>query len=290
MGRAVRIADLARHMIRLSGFEPDEDIEIMFTGLSPGEKLHEELISDGEEVVPRHYDRIRVLRLPDRLSHPDGWLPTLEACVKTGRIADAVALLCRLVPSCRPSSALGMYSAGSGIGARSSRSSGTGKPWRDWGRFPRPRRPRSAMGCWLGAERVRRTLRSPMISNASALPIGRPAIRGTSHRHERAGRPRARSRRVRGGASGPGLHEFAPGRLQLLGVEADHLDQRALEDRCAGAQRQTELPRRQMHDGLGSGARSAGNRKRGRADHAEAMAVARRHGNTVSCHCYARSR
>ena len=64
MGQAVRIADLARQMIRLSSFEPEENIEIVFTGLSPGEKLHEELISDGEEVVPTHYDRIRVLRLP----------------------------------------------------------------------------------------------------------------------------------------------------------------------------------------------------------------------------------
>jgi FlaA1/EpsC-like NDP-sugar epimerase len=106
MGQAVRIADLARQMIQLSGFEPDEDVEIVFTGLLPGEKLHEELVSDGEEVVPTHHDRIRVLRLPDRLSHPDGWLPTLEACVESGRVADAVVLLCRLVPSYQPSHAL----------------------------------------------------------------------------------------------------------------------------------------------------------------------------------------
>jgi FlaA1/EpsC-like NDP-sugar epimerase len=106
MGQAVRIADLARQMIRLSGFEPDDDIEIVFTGLSPGEKLHEELISDGEEVVPTHHDRIRVLRLPERPVHPDGWLPILEGCVETGRISDAVELLRRLVPSYRPSPAL----------------------------------------------------------------------------------------------------------------------------------------------------------------------------------------
>jgi len=106
MGQAVRIADLARQMIRLSGFEPDEDIEVVFTGLAPGEKLHEELVSDGEEVVPTHHDRIRVLRLPERPLHPDGWLPTLEACVETGHVADAVGLLRELVPSYRPSDAL----------------------------------------------------------------------------------------------------------------------------------------------------------------------------------------
>jgi FlaA1/EpsC-like NDP-sugar epimerase len=103
MGQAVRIADLARQMIQLSGFEPDDDIEIVFTGLAPGEKLHEELMSDGEEVVPTHHDRIRVLRLPERPLHTDGWLPTLEACVETGHVADAVGLLRELVPSYRPS-------------------------------------------------------------------------------------------------------------------------------------------------------------------------------------------
>jgi FlaA1/EpsC-like NDP-sugar epimerase len=103
MGQAIRIADLARQMIQLSGFEPEEDIEIVFTGLSPGEKLHEELVSEGEEVVSTHHDRIRVLRSPERATHPDGWLPTLEACVETGRVESAVALLQRLVPSYCPS-------------------------------------------------------------------------------------------------------------------------------------------------------------------------------------------
>jgi FlaA1/EpsC-like NDP-sugar epimerase len=93
-------------MIQLSGFEPDEDIEIVFTGLSPGEKLHEELVSDGEEVVPTHHDRIRVLRLSERAAHPDGWLPTLEACVEAGHVANAVALLQKLVPVYRPSEAV----------------------------------------------------------------------------------------------------------------------------------------------------------------------------------------
>jgi FlaA1/EpsC-like NDP-sugar epimerase len=107
MGQPVRIVDLARQMIRLSGFEPDEDVEIVFTGLAPGEKLHEELVSDGEEVAPTHHDRIRVLRLSDRPSqHAEGWLPMLEACVETGHVSNAVALLEKLVPSYRPSGAV----------------------------------------------------------------------------------------------------------------------------------------------------------------------------------------
>jgi FlaA1/EpsC-like NDP-sugar epimerase len=106
MGQPIRIADLARQMIRLSGFEPDEDIEIAFTGLTPGEKLHEELMTDGEEVVQTHHDRIRVLRHAERPARPDGWLRALEACVATGNVGGAVSLLQRLVPTYTPSAAL----------------------------------------------------------------------------------------------------------------------------------------------------------------------------------------
>jgi FlaA1/EpsC-like NDP-sugar epimerase len=48
MGEPVRIDDLARNMIRLSGFEPDVDIEVKYTGLRPGEKLYEELLMKEE--------------------------------------------------------------------------------------------------------------------------------------------------------------------------------------------------------------------------------------------------
>ena len=50
MGQPVKIVDLAREMIRLSGLEPDRDVAIEFTGIRPGEKLHERLFNDGEEV------------------------------------------------------------------------------------------------------------------------------------------------------------------------------------------------------------------------------------------------
>ena len=62
MGEPVRIADLARDLIRLNGLEPERDIPIQFTGLRPGEKLYEELITEGEGIVPTNHDKILVLQ------------------------------------------------------------------------------------------------------------------------------------------------------------------------------------------------------------------------------------
>ncbi len=62
MGTPIKITKMARDLIRLSGFKPDEDIEIKFIGLRPGEKLHEELITEGEGMVQTNYEKIFVLK------------------------------------------------------------------------------------------------------------------------------------------------------------------------------------------------------------------------------------
>ena len=62
MGTPIRIADMARDLIRLSGFEPDKEIEIKEIGLRPGEKLFEELITEGEGIQETEHDEIMVLR------------------------------------------------------------------------------------------------------------------------------------------------------------------------------------------------------------------------------------
>jgi FlaA1/EpsC-like NDP-sugar epimerase len=62
MGTPVKIADMARDLIRLSGKEPGRDIAIVFSGLRPGEKLYEELITEGEGIISTEHEDIMVLR------------------------------------------------------------------------------------------------------------------------------------------------------------------------------------------------------------------------------------
>lgn len=76
MGEPIRIADLARDMIRLSGFSEDE-IKIEFTGLRPGEKLYEELLTDSELTLPTPHPKLRVAQAE---SAPDEvWQKTIES-------------------------------------------------------------------------------------------------------------------------------------------------------------------------------------------------------------------
>jgi FlaA1/EpsC-like NDP-sugar epimerase len=64
MGEPVKILDLARRMIKLSGFEPNIDIKIIYTGLRPGEKLYEELLSDNAKTLPTHNEKIMISKDP----------------------------------------------------------------------------------------------------------------------------------------------------------------------------------------------------------------------------------
>jgi FlaA1/EpsC-like NDP-sugar epimerase len=63
MGEPVKIVDLANQMIRLSGLVPEKDIKIVYTGLRPGEKLYEELLTDKETTKPTHHPKIKIARV-----------------------------------------------------------------------------------------------------------------------------------------------------------------------------------------------------------------------------------
>ncbi len=63
MGKSLRIADLAKKMIKLSGLTLGRDIQIVFTGLRPGEKIFEELLADKETTLPTHHEKIMIARV-----------------------------------------------------------------------------------------------------------------------------------------------------------------------------------------------------------------------------------
>jgi FlaA1/EpsC-like NDP-sugar epimerase len=99
MGEPVRILDLARNVIRLSGFIPDEDIAIEFTGLRPGEKLFEELFEHDEQIGPSgvtHVRRVNPSPIPSEFTTQ---LLRLEQAALDGHDREAVALLSTLVPT-----------------------------------------------------------------------------------------------------------------------------------------------------------------------------------------------
>ena len=102
MGTPVKIVDLARQMIRLAGLRPDHDVNIVFTGLRPGEKLHEELFHDAEAPVPTGNPSLR-LAAPRTADYAvlARSIDELEKEVRAGDAARALALLQRLVPEYR---------------------------------------------------------------------------------------------------------------------------------------------------------------------------------------------
>ena len=101
MGKPVRIVDLARDMIRLSGVD-EREIEITFTGLRPGEKLYEELLGSDEESEPTRHPKLRIVRTTQpEAGILDSLLPWIRA-TRTLSDSDTRAALSRWVPGYRP--------------------------------------------------------------------------------------------------------------------------------------------------------------------------------------------
>ena len=99
MGEPVRIVDLAIRMIELAGYRLDEDIKIEFTGLRPGEKLYEELLSTEENTLPTSNKKIKIAKV--RRYEYDDVLDSysdFETLVRNVRIMDTVALMKKIVP------------------------------------------------------------------------------------------------------------------------------------------------------------------------------------------------
>lgn len=99
MGQSVKIAHLAKRMIELAGFEVDKDIKIEYTGLRPGEKLYEEVLSNTENTMPTTHDRIRIAKVRE-YDHDSACAATLELerLSREVNIPDMVRLMKRTVP------------------------------------------------------------------------------------------------------------------------------------------------------------------------------------------------
>ncbi len=103
MGEPVKIVDLARQMITLSGFRPGEDIDIAFTGVRPGEKLFEELRTSGEDIEPTVHPKVLVWRSkPMDLAVINKVMDELEALANSTDRPKIIAALQRLVPEYAP--------------------------------------------------------------------------------------------------------------------------------------------------------------------------------------------
>ncbi|HEX7523422.1 MAG TPA: nucleoside-diphosphate sugar epimerase/dehydratase [Candidatus Deferrimicrobium sp.] len=103
MGEPVKIVNLAKNLIRLSGKEEGVDAEIVFTGLRPGEKLHEELIVEGEDVSGTVHPKVMKLIGSEKM--PPSWSKQLEeliVCAITGERCSVVEKLDALVKGYRP--------------------------------------------------------------------------------------------------------------------------------------------------------------------------------------------
>lgn len=98
MGEPVKILNLATRMIKLSGYEPNVDIKIVYTGLRPGEKLYEELLSDDTRTLPTHHEKIMVSKDPTMaFEEIDALSNKISAAAKLGDKIEVVRILKEIV-------------------------------------------------------------------------------------------------------------------------------------------------------------------------------------------------
>ena len=99
MGKSVKVVDLAKNMIRLSGLEIGKDIQIKYVGLRPGEKLYEELLCDKENNLPTYHPKIMIAKV----AHTDyelisEYLTIFDRLIKTQNNLEIVKLMKKIVP------------------------------------------------------------------------------------------------------------------------------------------------------------------------------------------------
>jgi len=107
MGQPMKIVDLAKNLILLSGLKPDDDVKIEFTGMRPGEKLYEELSSLTEDTVPTEHEKVRIF-IGNGIPEVDVrvWLELLREICASRDMSRLVLALKELVLDYNPSTYL----------------------------------------------------------------------------------------------------------------------------------------------------------------------------------------
>lgn len=101
MGKPVNIAEVARTLIRLNGYEPDRDVKIAYTGIRPGEKLFEELFYDEKHVEATSHSKIFCARISQEgHAETEGMLGKIKTFLESPGIVSAIA---KIVPEYRSS-------------------------------------------------------------------------------------------------------------------------------------------------------------------------------------------
>ncbi len=103
MGKPVSIAKLAQHMIKLSGLTPGKDVEIIYTGKRPGEKLTEELLQPEEGALPTSHEKIFAVKSTTEPKFNPSIIKHLKELVEKGQKEEIIETLKKLVPSYNPS-------------------------------------------------------------------------------------------------------------------------------------------------------------------------------------------
>ena len=99
MGKPIKIYDLAKKMVLLSGLELGKDIDIVFTGLREGEKLFEELLNDNEKTIPTHHEKILKAKVQEyEYNHVNNMIELLQELVSDPNELKMVTLMKDLVP------------------------------------------------------------------------------------------------------------------------------------------------------------------------------------------------
>jgi len=102
MGMPVKIVDLAKKMISLSGLQPGKDIQIVFTGLREGEKLYEELLTNSEDTIPTHHEKILIGKVePYSYNEINRYIELFFDLVNDRNELKMVALMKELIPEFR---------------------------------------------------------------------------------------------------------------------------------------------------------------------------------------------